>query len=136
MARRAVEADENTKQKRSTGTRGGSRGQRAKQGHTQAAAQALDETGGSRKGSGGARASARGARKSLNGAKRPAKVRRRPEPGTEARGPRGGSSGAARRGTGARAQKRVQRGEMKKARAGASGKKRTRSRSTGRVGAS
>lgn len=48
MARRTIEADENTKSKRATGTRGGSRGARGKQGHGQAAAQALEEGSGRR----------------------------------------------------------------------------------------
>lgn len=140
--RRTIEADKNTKVKRATGTRGGSPGQRGKQGHTQAKAQTVDDTGGSSKGprtgkSGGAKkraAAKREGRPQLGEANGSAKTSASQR--SQGRGKDGGSTGAARRGTGARAQKSNQRGETKAHRKATSGKKKTRNRSAGRQGAS
>jgi hypothetical protein len=139
--RRTIEAEKNTKEKRRTGTRGGSPGERGKQGHTQAKAQALDDTGGSLKGprtgkSGGAKkraADKRTGRPQLDGTK---KKTTSASHRSQGRGKDGGSTGAARRGTGRKLQKLEQRGETKAHRRATSGKKKTRARSAGRQGAS
>lgn len=127
--RRTIEAEKNTKEKRATGTRGGSPGERGKQGHSQAKAQALDDTGGSLKGP--------RTGKSGNAKKRASDKRREPTT-RSAEGARGRATarGAARRGTGRRAQKLEQSGATKAHRRATSGKKKTRNRSAGRQGAS
>jgi hypothetical protein len=141
--RRTIEAEKNTKEKRRTGTRGGSSGERGKQGHTQAKAQALDDTGGSLKGprtgkSGGAKkraADKRTGRPQLDGGTKTTKSTSASQR-SQGRGKDGGSTGAARRGTGRKLQKLEQRGETKAHRRATSGKKKTRARSAGRQGAS
>jgi hypothetical protein len=128
--RRTIEAEKNTKEKRRTGTRGGSPGERGKQGHSQAKAQALDDTGGSLKGP--------RTGKSGDAKKRANDKRREPTLSAEAKKRRTASrkTSAARRGTGRELQKLNQRGETKAHRRAVSGKKKTRARSAGRQGAS